>query len=155
MIDACGRIHEWCVNSRLGSRSLYNHLRHEMTRPNLIPKQPITANTEEPPQNNLHSKITRILRSSVINIRPKPKWSYSGMSRIHDMVDVLCSSMWSLMWWVSTTFARGGAWNHRPEEENRNPLRLWMQRPGGSCFKEKLLIPAKKKSHFLKWLQIS
>lgn len=41
---------------------------------------------------HLHSEI-RILGSSIIDILPKPKWYYSGVSRIQHMVDVLCSSM--------------------------------------------------------------
>lgn len=56
-----------------------------------------------------------------INGLPKWKWSpcYSSTSYKQDMVDVLPSSIWYLMWWASTPFAIGCAWSHSAQEKKK------------------------------------
>lgn len=96
-----------------------------------------------------------------INGFPERKWSpcYTSISHIQDMVDVLPSSMWYLMWWASTPFAGGRAWSRRAKENagirtgnwgpERHTVTLTISRHHWSLCKNTMGLI------ILKWLEIN
>lgn len=125
-IDVHGRTHELrCQQWSWQSLLLLSSLAWNDMRSNLIPKQTISLNTDLSllrsglTKPNLHIEICGTMKDRHINDHPKWKWSpcYSSLSPNRDMVDVLPSSMWYLMWWASTSFAIVWAWR-RPAWKN-------------------------------------
>lgn len=96
------------VNSNPGSDSHYYHLHHEMTWSliwslnKLLQKTQSTLPCSGLAWDNLNTEISETVS---LNGSSKRKWSpcYSSISYVQDMVDVLPSSMWYLMWWASTS----------------------------------------------------
>lgn len=95
------------VSSHLGSGSHYYHLHHEMTRGLIWSLNKLSQQSPGLRRAPRLHKIIYILESVGL-WDPQYKWlpwteAISVLRHVRDMVDVLPSRMWFLMWWASTS----------------------------------------------------